>query len=112
LNGFGRGLIFASIGLVHFFTLSPKEPIGWVRTVRSAGIDEEQHQFEKPQRNVLPHLISDICQSPIKAWDGSCQRTANGFQYVLVSNNCPTLASFGSGDIADNIRQKNKMREE
>jgi hypothetical protein len=62
LNSFGSGLIFGSIGLVHFFTLSLKEPIGWVRTVRSAGIDEEQQHFIV---RIEGSFHSEVTQTPI-----------------------------------------------
>jgi cell division cycle 14 len=45
LNGLGRGPMFSAIWLVHSFGFSPKEAIGWVRTVRQAAIYGVQQDF-------------------------------------------------------------------
>lgn len=45
LNGLGRGPMFVAIWLVHSFGFSPKEAIGWVRTVRQGAIYGVQQDF-------------------------------------------------------------------
>jgi hypothetical protein len=45
LNGLGRGPMFSAIWLVHSFGFSPKEAIGWVRTVRQGAIYGVQQDF-------------------------------------------------------------------
>lgn len=45
LNGLGRAPMFGAIWLVHSFGFSPKEAIGWVRSVRQGAIYGIQQDF-------------------------------------------------------------------
>ena len=82
LNGLGRGPMFAALWLVHSFGFTPKEAIGYLRTVRQGSIYGVQQDFiVRMDRSFHPQMAqASIIEKALQPLPNQRRRNAGKFR--------------------------------